>query len=81
MLDIKIMTIDTLDKLYDSGDLNDLLKSGLISVNVLIWYKIYKSYIFQLDNGVKKTQAITDVSDVFGVSESTVYRIIERLAK
>lgn len=75
------MTIDTLDKLYDSGDLNDLLKSGLISVNVLIWYKIYKSFTFQLDNGVKKTQAITDVSDVFGVSESTVYRIIERLAK
>lgn len=81
MLDIKIMTIDTLDKLYDSGDLNDLLKSGLISVNVLIWYKIYKSFTFQIDNGVKKSQAITDVSDVFGVSESTVYRIIERLAK
>ena len=75
------MTIDTLDKLYDSGDLNDLLRSGLISVNVLIWYKIYKAFTFQLDNGVKKTQAITDVADVFGVSERVVYRVIEKLAK
>ena len=75
------MTIDTLDKLYDSGDLNDLLKSGLISVNVLIWYKIYKSFTFQLENGVKKSQAITDVADVFGVSDRVVYRVIEKLAK
>lgn len=75
------MTIDTLDKLYDSGDLRDLLQSGLISVNVLIWYKIYKAFIFQIENGVKKSQAITDVSDVFGVSERVVYRVIERLAK
>jgi len=75
------MTIDTLDKLYDSGDLRDLLQSGLISVNVLIWYKIYKAFIFQTENGVKKSQAITDVADVFGVSERVVYRVIERLAK
>jgi transposase len=31
-----------------------------------------------MQKGVKKTQAITDVSDVFGVSERIVYRIIKR---
>jgi transposase len=31
-----------------------------------------------MEKGVKKTQSITDVSDVFGVSERIVYRIIKR---
>jgi hypothetical protein len=72
------MSIKLLEKLHDSGELHDLLRSGLISVNVLTWFKIYKAYQFQMQKGVKKTQAITDVSDVFGVSERIVYRIIKR---
>ena len=72
------MSIKLLEKLHDSGELHELLRSGLISVNVLTWYKIYKAYKFQMENGVKKTQSITDVSDVFGVSERIVYRIIKR---
>jgi len=72
------MSIKLLEKLHDSGELHDLLRSGLISVNVLTWFKIYKSFKFQMEKGVKKTQAITDVSDVFGVSERIVYRIIKR---
>jgi len=31
-----------------------------------------------MENGVKKTQSITDISDVFGVSERIVYRVIAK---
>lgn len=72
------MNIDTLERLHDSGELRELIKGGLVSINVLMWYKIYKAYTFQMGNGVKKTQAITDISDVFGVSERIVYRVIAK---
>lgn len=72
-------TIEVLDKLYDSGELLDLAKSGLISTSVLLYRKIYHAYFFQLENNVSKMQAITDVADVFGVSESMVYKILKRL--
>jgi len=70
--------IDILDKLYESGDLYELAKSGLIATNVLISRKIFKAYEFQLLNGVGRAQAITDVGDVFGVSDRTVYRVINK---
>ena len=72
------MNIDILEKLHESGELSDLIQGGLVSINVLMWYKIYKSYVFQMNNGVKKTQAITDISDVFNVSERIVYRVISK---
>ena len=71
--------IEVLDKLYDSGELMHLAKSGLLSTSILIYRKIYHAYNFQLLNGVAKTQAITDVADVFGVSESMVYKILKKL--
>lgn len=72
------MNIDILERLHESGELSDLIQGGLVSINVLMWYKIYKSYVFQMNNGVKKTQAITDISDVFNVSERIVYRVISK---
>lgn len=72
------MNIDILERLHDSGELRDLIQGGLVSINVLMWYKIYKSYTFQMENGVRKTQAITDISDVFNVSERIVYRVIAK---
>lgn len=72
------MNIDILEKLHDSGELRDLIQGGLVSINVLMWYKIYKSYTFQMENKVRKTQAITDIADVFNVSERIVYRVIAK---
>ncbi len=72
------MNIDILERLHDNGELSKLIQGGLVSINVLMWYKIYKAYIFQMENGVKKTQSITDIADVFGVSERIVYRVIAK---
>lgn len=72
------MVYKTLDNLYESGELATLFKCGLISSSVILWYKIYSIYIFQIDKGVKKSQVITEVADTFGISESLVYRVIKR---
>ena len=72
------MKIELLDKLHDSGELRELVHSGLVSPNVITWRKIYHAYNLQILKGVKKTQAITDIGDVFGVSEKTVYLVLRR---
>jgi hypothetical protein len=71
--------IDVLDELHENGKLIELAKAGLVSTSILIYRKVYHAYEFQLLNGVKKTQAITDIGDVFGISERMVYRIINKL--
>lgn len=73
------MVIDTLDKLHDSGELEKLCRSGLISVNVIVWRKIYHAYHQQLEMKVSSAQAITNVAEVFGVGDRAVYRTIKRL--
>ena len=71
--------IDVLDELHDNGKLIELAKAGLVSTSILVYRKIYHAYEFQILNGVAKTQAITDVSDVFGMSERMIYRVINKL--
>lgn len=73
------MAIHLLDKLHASGDLRTLAETGLISLSVLNYRKIYHAYMAQIEKGVKSQQAVTDVSDVFSVSERTVYKVIEKL--
>jgi len=70
--------IEVLDELHDNGKLIELAKAGLVSTSILIYRKVYHAYNFQLLNGVAKTQAITDVSDVFGISERMTYRILKK---
>lgn len=70
--------IKILDKLHETGELRDLVLSGLISPNVLIQRKIFHAYNLQIDNGVSKMQSVVDVSTVFCVSERMVYRVLKR---
>jgi hypothetical protein len=72
------MAIDILDKLHESGELRELVHSGLISHNVIFWRKIYHAYHSQMEKGEKSTQAVSDVADVFGISDRMVYRILQR---
>ena len=71
--------IQVLDELYENGKLMELAKSGLLSTSILIYRKIYHAFHFQIEKGVNKTQAISDVADVFGVSDRTVYNVLKKL--
>lgn len=75
------MTIEILDRLHETGELRKLVHSGLISVNVIQWRKIYHAYNFRLTQIESSVQAVSDTADMFGVSDRTVFRIIERLKK
>lgn len=75
------MTIQILDKLHESGELRNLITSGLVSENVLLWRKIWHCYHNEIDKGVQRMQAIQNVSDVFAVENRTVYRVLKRLKK
>jgi hypothetical protein len=73
------MTIEILDRLYESGELRSLVRAGLISVNANVYRNIFHAYKFRVDNGAKSSQAITDVADMFKLSDRTVYRIIKQM--
>lgn len=73
------MMIEILDRLHDSGELRELVHSGLISPNAIFWRRIYHSYKKQIEDGVKPFQAVNDISDIFGISNRSVYRILKIL--
>ncbi len=74
-------SIQILDKLQDKGELRCLVQQGLISVNIILWQKVYHAYKFQIENGSTKTGAVNEVGDVFDIDRSTVYRILNKLNK
>lgn len=71
--------IDIIDELHDSGGLRNLVQSGLVSSNVILWRKIYHCYESEILKGHVKTQAVENVSIVFSVDTRTVYRVIKRM--
>ena len=73
------MTIEILDRLHNTGELRNLVSSGLVSSNVILWRKIYHGYESEILKGHVKTQAVENVSIVFGVDTRTVYRVIKRM--
>ena len=73
------MTREILDRLHNTGELRNLVSSGLVSSNVILWRKIYHGYESEILKGHVKTQAVENVSIVFGVDTRTVYRVIKRM--
>ena len=73
------MTISILNKLHESGELRSLVLSGIVSVNVLEWRKIFNCYQDLITKGVSKTNAVRGAADVYNISERTVFRVIEKL--
>jgi hypothetical protein len=46
-----------------------------------LWRKIWHCYHSEIDKGHVKTQAVENVSEVFGVDTRTVYRVLKRMRK
>lgn len=64
--------------LKDLGVYNDLVKVGVIPIKVNYFFEIFNYYNVRLvvNNGLKM-QSLTDTSDAFKCSESTVKRAIK----
>jgi len=71
------MTIDVLDKLYESGDLRTLVNAGIVSTSVLNYRKIYHAYTERIESGRKKMEALDDISFVFDTSYVTIYKVLK----
>lgn len=75
------MTIEVIDRLYESGDLRSLIHSGLVDPAVLEWRKIFHAYNKRVkEDGVKRSKAANDIASVFNVNRSTVYNILKRMS-
>lgn len=75
----KITAIEILDDLYESGKLRQMVNAGLISINIIIWRKVWHAHQLQIENGSTKFNAVKEVSDVFDISERQIYRILKNL--
>lgn len=64
--------------LKELGVYNDLVKVGVIPIKVNYFFEIFKYYNVRLvvNNGLKM-QSLTDTSEAFKCSESTVKRAIK----
>lgn len=64
--------------LKDLGVYNDLVKVGVIPIKVNYFFEMFNYYNVRLvvNNGLKM-QSLTDTSDAFKCSESTVKRAIK----
>lgn len=64
--------------LKDLGVYNDLVKVGVIPIKVNYFFEMYNYYNVRLVvNGGLKMQSLTDTSEAFKCSESTVKRAIK----
>lgn len=73
------MTIEIIDRLKESGDLDYLLRAGLLSPTVLVWRKIYHTYQSRLEAGEKKMKAMQQTCETWDVSKSTCYRALNAM--
>lgn len=81
---MKIETnIEMLNRLYESGDLDKLVKAGLMSPSVLRDRNLYNSYSARLQalalTDKPCTNARNETAKNFNVSESTVERVVRTL--
>jgi hypothetical protein len=71
--------IEVIEHFYNSGELQDLIKVGLISIHVLTHRKVFHLYNERIALGSKKMQAIEEVQFTFPYSDSHIYAIIKSM--
>lgn len=77
------MIADEIQELDKSGKLKLFLKAGVIPVRVKCQYDIFQFYKKELDKNVRCNdcimQSISNTSEIFKVSERTVYTAIKAM--
>ncbi len=73
------MAIDIVKKLIDSGEINKLIESKIISSKIIEWVNVYESYVSELNITSSRMQAAENVSINKGVSVEMIYYIAKKL--
>lgn len=66
---------ELLKKVKKENLFNQMVYSGIISLNIATWYDVYEKYIFFTGKN-NKSKSILKTADYFNIAERTVYRII-----
>ena len=68
-----------LKRLECFGMLDVLLQKGIIPCNIKRHKIIYEVFLTQKKEGEKTSQAVTNISEDFDISEVSLYRIIRKM--
>lgn len=71
--------IEILDEMHASGELVQLVASGLVSGSVVVWREIYHKYTEELEEVKSKMQAAENIANDFNISVRTVSYIRDRM--
>ena len=71
-----MVRFDYIKKAKANNDFEELVKCGLISVHLKVWFEIYSEYQKELVTN-KKSTAIQFLQDKHQISQRTVYKIID----
>ena len=63
--------------LNDDGTLKALIRAGLVSPKILMYYEIHAKFSFYISRGYKTNQAVIKTAMTVNVSERTVYKAIK----
>ncbi len=74
-----IVTITTIDEVYKSGAVKLLFDRGLISAELMLYFKYYEDFVLFRNEGKTYREAILCVSVKYNKSESTIERAVRKL--
>lgn len=72
--------IEILNELQNNGVLKRLFRAGFVSSKVMMYREAYLEYDKQVRTTKRKNaDIITEVADMFHISENKMYRIVQKL--
>ena len=74
-----MVTYNLINKLKESGLLEECINKGVVSFNYPIWIELYDFYIHQLTIEPRKMQCISNTADKFTYSENMTRHIIKKM--
>lgn len=67
---------DLIGQMKDNGMLDALLRSGMMSPKVLLYYELYSKFTFYTERDYKTTDAVRQTALTTNVCERTIYKAI-----